>query len=52
MEEVNIETGYSNSDQLYDLKNDPSEKHNVAAQFPEKVKQLKALLKKVKEEEK
>jgi len=29
---------------LYNLNNDIGEKHNLAAQYPEKVKDLKALL--------
>ena len=30
--------------ELYDLKNDPSEKDNVAAKFPEKVRELKKIM--------
>jgi arylsulfatase A-like enzyme len=37
---VNIETGNSPEPQLYDLKNDPGEKNNLAAKFPDKVKAL------------
>ncbi|WP_254060944.1 sulfatase-like hydrolase/transferase [Mucilaginibacter sp. L196] len=41
---VEIETGNSTEPQLYNLNNDIGEKHNLAAQYPEKVKDLKALL--------
>ncbi|MFT3935707.1 MAG: arylsulfatase [Chitinophagaceae bacterium] len=44
MKEVNIETGYSTEEQLYNLKDDPTEKNNLASKFPEKLKELKALL--------
>ncbi len=37
--------------ELYDLTNDPGERNNLAAQQPEKVKELAALLKQVKEKE-
>lgn len=39
-----IETGNSTEPQLYHLKTDPSETKNLAAQHPEKVEELKALL--------
>lgn len=45
---VNIETGNNKAPQLYDLKKDPSEKSNVAAQYPGKVKELESLLKSIK----
>lgn len=41
---VNIETGNDKEPQLYDLKKDPSEQNNLALQYPEKVKELAALL--------
>jgi len=41
---VNIETGNSTEPQLYNLNNDIGEKHNLAAQYPEKVKELASLL--------
>jgi arylsulfatase A-like enzyme len=41
---VGIETGNSTEPQLYNLNNDIGEKHNLAAQYPEKVKDLKVLL--------
>ena len=41
---TNIETGNAADPQLYDLKNDIGEKNNLAAQYPEKVKVLTALL--------
>lgn len=50
MEEVNIETGYSKEDQLYNLKVDPRELDNLALKYPKKVAELKALLEKVKSE--
>ncbi|MEO8413637.1 MAG: arylsulfatase [Ginsengibacter sp.] len=43
---VNIESGYSKEDQLYHLKDDPQELHNLATKFPGKVQELKNLLKK------
>ncbi len=49
MKAVNIESGYSKEDQLYDLKNDPQELHNLASKYPEKLLELKNLLKKTEE---
>ena len=46
MKAVNIESGYSKEDQLYNLKDDPQELHNVAKKYPEKLLELKDLLKK------
>jgi arylsulfatase A len=43
-----IESGNSPHPQLYDLSSDPGEKNNVANQYPEKVKELSALLHKIK----
>jgi len=44
---TNIETGLSESAQLYDLESDLGERKNLAAQFPKKVAELKELLKKI-----
>lgn len=48
------ERGYSKDDdqpfELYNLKDDLAQKNNVAAQHPEKVTQLQALLKKIREQ--
>ena len=46
LKDVNIESGYSKADQLYHLKDDPRELNNVAKKYPEKVLELKNLLKK------
>jgi arylsulfatase A-like enzyme len=46
---VGIETGNSTEPQLYNLNKDVGEKNNLAAQYPEKVKELSALLKTIKE---
>jgi arylsulfatase A-like enzyme len=45
---VNIEPGYDTQPQLYDLKNDIGEKNNLAAKYPEKVKELDQLMQKMK----
>ncbi len=45
---VNIKTGYSKQEQLYDLKSDPKELHNLAKTNPQKVAEMKVLLAKVK----
>ncbi len=37
---VNIESGHDPEPQLYDLKKDIGEQHNIAAQYPEKVKAM------------
>ena len=44
---TNIELGIDPKPQLYNLKNDLGEKHNVAAAHPEIVKELSALLNKI-----
>lgn len=44
---VDIELGNSKEPQLYDLKKDPGEKNNLAAKYPERVKQLSEELEKV-----
>ncbi len=43
-----VESGLDKSVQLYKLKNDISEINNVAAQYPEKVKEMQALLESIK----
>ena len=43
---VNIESGNSKEDQLYNLKDDPRELRNLASRNPEKLLELKNLLKK------
>lgn len=42
--DTNIELGNNKIDQLYNLKTDIGEQQNVAAQFPEKVQELKGIL--------
>lgn len=44
MKSVNIETGYSLQEQLYDITNDPGETTNVAARYPKVVAKLKEIL--------
>ncbi|TSE10779.1 MULTISPECIES: sulfatase-like hydrolase/transferase [Aquimarina] len=44
----NIEGGHMYSPQLYNLEEDPSEKNNLATQYPEKVAELKSELEKIK----
>jgi arylsulfatase A len=48
MKNKKVETGLNTGVQLYNLQSDPSEMHNVAAQYPEKVKELEALLQRMK----
>lgn len=45
--DVNIELGNDPEPQLYNLKNDLGERHNLAAQHPEIVKELASLLEKI-----
>ncbi|WP_343699944.1 sulfatase-like hydrolase/transferase [Chitinophaga sp.] len=45
---VNIETGRDTEPQLYDLGKDIGEQHNIAAQHPEKVKEMAAELERLK----
>jgi arylsulfatase A len=45
LKDVNIESGYSKIDQLYNLQDDPRELHNMATKYPEKLLELKNLLK-------
>ncbi|TCS88906.1 arylsulfatase A-like enzyme [Anseongella ginsenosidimutans] len=47
MQKVNIETGAATEPQLYNLEEDPGEKENLAANHPEKVKELASLLQSV-----
>lgn len=49
MQDVGIESGNSPAPQLYHLTEDIGEMHNVASQYPEKVKELEALLQKKKQ---
>ncbi|MFH1717689.1 MAG: sulfatase-like hydrolase/transferase [Planctomycetota bacterium] len=44
---VNIELGNDPQPQLYDLKSDIGEKHNVASEHPEVVREMAALLRKI-----
>jgi arylsulfatase A-like enzyme len=48
---TNTELGVDPQPQLYNLKNDLGEKHNVASKHPEIVKELAALLKKIRDDE-
>jgi arylsulfatase A-like enzyme len=45
-----IELGHDTQPQLYDLNNDLGEKHNLAAERPDVVKELAALLKRIKDD--
>lgn len=45
---VNIASGYEEEPQLYNLKNDVSEKNNLASKYPNLVKQLSEELEKIK----
>jgi len=47
---VNIELGNDPEPQLYNLKDDLGEKHNVATEHPEVVKEMAALLKKIRDD--
>jgi arylsulfatase A len=49
---VNIETGNDEMPQLYDLGKDVGEKNNIAAQYPEKVKEMAAELQRLRDAEK
>ncbi|MES2374006.1 MAG: sulfatase-like hydrolase/transferase [Bacteroidota bacterium] len=46
---TSIESGNSSKAQLYNLKDDPGEKNNLADQYQEKVKEMETILKKIKE---
>jgi arylsulfatase A-like enzyme len=45
--EVNLETGLSSTPQLYDLRTDPGQKHNLAPSAPTKLAELQHQLKQV-----
>ena len=45
---LNIESGYSKDDQLYNLKDDPQELNNLAKKNPERLTEMKKLLEEVK----
>lgn len=47
---VNIVSGLSMEPQLYHLKTDSTESHNLASQYPERVKEMAATLKKIEAE--
>lgn len=51
MKDKNMQTGDSKIPQLYNLKDDIGEKNNLAAKYPDKVKELADLLTKIQEEE-
>src|SRR5690606_35846139 len=42
-----VATGLQKNTQLYNLKDDPSEEHNLAEKFPDKVKEMEMLLEEV-----
>lgn len=44
MTDVNIETGISEEDQLFNVKKDPRERNNLAQKEPQKLEELKQLL--------
>jgi arylsulfatase A-like enzyme len=46
--DTNTELGNSPEPQLYNLSNDPGETKNLATAYPEKVKEMQALLVKIK----
>ena len=43
-----IESGLEKTDQLYNLDNDINEQNNVAEEYPEKVREMKNMLEKIK----
>jgi arylsulfatase A-like enzyme len=47
MKNKNMEMGNAKEPQLYNIKNDKGEKENLATKYPEKVKALAQLLKKI-----
>lgn len=47
---TNIESGTNDNPQLYNLKNDIGEKNNLATQHPEIVKELSAILQKIRDD--
>lgn len=46
---VNIESGFNPRPQLYDLKTDPGERHNLAVKYPDRVSRMAAALKQIQE---
>jgi arylsulfatase A len=44
LKKKNIESGMMKAPQLFDLETDPQEKNNLAEKFPEKVKEMQAML--------
>ena len=48
--DTNTELGNLNAPQLYNLKDDPGEKENLASKFPEKVDEMKKLLEQIKQQ--
>lgn len=47
--QVNLETGLNEQPQLYNLKEDQGEQHNLADQYPDRVEEMKAELAKLRE---
>jgi len=47
---TNTELGNDSEPQLYDLSQDPGETQNLAAQHPERVKSMEALLRRIKQD--
>jgi len=47
LEYENIETGLSAEPQLYDLSEDPGEQNNLATEFPQKTRELSAILQEI-----
>lgn len=47
LEKENVETGACSCYQLYDLKTDPGQQHNLADKYPEKTKQMLATYNKI-----
>lgn len=45
-----VETGYNKEEQLYNLKNDPYERKNVASDYPNLVAELRSQLKRIKKD--
>lgn len=45
-----IETGFSEIEQLYDLKNDPYETKNIASKHPDIVQKLRNTLNQIKQQ--
>jgi arylsulfatase A-like enzyme len=47
--QTGVETGLSLQPQLYDLRRDPAEQHNVAGKYPRKIKELAAELQRIRQ---